>query len=193
MLYELSKDLQALLAAKKYPVKVRFGPERVMRDKYREGHAIVIEHDPDAGDRLLAPPGAKHHSRMLRARVLGAKATIYARSSLPNAHRGDHERECEKIVDALTCAMYKWGAEAKVGDLPVSKMGFLAAPPDGPEVWPGVVYEIRFGVPRGVYDRDYVGEQNAGAAGPTGAATAVGNTTVATVPGVAPATGCDST
>ncbi len=90
--------------------------------------------------------------------------------------------------------MYKWGVAGRVGDLPVSKMGYVPAKPeDGPEVWPGLRYEIRFGLPRGVFDRDYVGEQNAGADGPTGAATGVANTTIATAPGVAPATGCDST
>jgi hypothetical protein len=192
MLYEFSKDIQAFLAEKKYPVKVRFGPERVTRDKYREGHAVVIEHDPDAGDQLSPPTGVSHNPRRLFDRKLGVKATIYARSSLPNAHRGDHERECEKIVDAFLSALYKWCAAGRVTAAAVSKMGFPADPADGPEVWPGVAYEIFFGLPRGVYDREYVGEQNAGAGGPTGTPTGVGNTTVASAPGVAPATGCDS-
>jgi hypothetical protein len=191
VLYELHKDVQALLAAQKYPVKVRFGPERITRDKYREGHAIVIEHDTDAGDSFVAPRGLRTNPRRVRDHTQGAKATVYARSSLPNAHRGDHERECMKIVHAFVAAMYKWGAEGRVGDIPVSKAGYLA-PTGGPEVWPGVVYELRFTVACGVYDRTYVGEQNPGAPQPTGTATGVGNTTVASAPGVTPATGCDS-
>lgn len=192
MLYEMHKGVQALLAAQKYPVHVRFGPERITRDKYREGHAIVIEHDTDAGDSVVAPRGLRENPRRVRVRALGAKATVYARSSLPNAHRGDHERECEKIVDALIVALYKWGAEGRVGDIPISKAGYIPAAPDGPEVWPGVVYELRFAVSRGVYDRTYVAEQNPGAAQPTGTPTGVGNTTVASAPGITPATGCDS-
>lgn len=182
MIYEFSKDVQGFLAEKKYPVRVVFGPERITRERYSFGHAIVIEHDPDAGDQVSAPPAAVRNPRLVRKRVLGAKATIYARSSLPNAHRGDHERECEKIVDALIAAFYRWGAEGKVGDLPITKAGFIK-PPEGPEVWPGVAYEIRFGLPRGVYDREYVGEQNAGAAQPTGGPTSVQNQTQARLEG----------
>lgn len=196
MLYEFVKDVRGFLAAKKYPVEVRHGPDRVTRENCRGGFAVVFERDTDSGD-TLGPAATRNVGPglppFLRAVTLGCKATIYARSSLPNAHRGDHERETEKIRDAVLCALYKWGVAGRVGDLPVSKMGYVAAKPeDGPEVWPGLQYEIRFGLPRGVYDREYVGEQNAGAGGPTGAATGVGNTTIATAPGVGPATGCDS-
>lgn len=196
MLYEFCKDIRGFLAAKKYPVAVRHGPERITRETCREGHAVVFERDTDSGDQLT-PPAARNggpgEPPFLRAVVLGCKATIYARSVLPNAHRGDHERECEKIRDAVICAMYKWGVAGRVGDLPISKMGYVPAKPEeGPEVWPGLRYEIRFGLPRGVYDREYVGEQNAGAGGPTGSPAGVGNTTIATAPGAAPATGCDS-
>lgn len=192
MIYEVIKDLRGFLAAQKYPVTLRHGPERITPGKY-PGHVIVLERDTESGDKLGPPLGSKTNPRLLRVVVLGSKATIYARSSLPNAHRGDHERECEKIRDALLCAMYKWGTEARAGDLPVTKMGYLPATPDGPEVWPGVTYEIRFGLPRGVYDREYTREQHAGDPRPTGAATGVANRTEATAPGQDPATGCDST
>jgi hypothetical protein len=194
MLYEFAKDIRGFLAAKKYPVAVRHGPDRVTRELYPTGHVVVFERDAASGDKL-GPPATRNEGPglppFLRAVVLGCKATIYARSSLPNAHRGDHERETEKIRDAVLCAMYKWGVAGRVGDLPVSKMGYVENA-DKPEVWPGLKYEIIFGLPRGVKDREYVGEQNAGAGGPTGAPTGVGNTTVASAPGVAPATGCDS-
>lgn len=195
MLYEFCKDIRGFLAAKKYPVAVRHGPDRVTREHYPTGHVVVFERDAASGDKL-GPAETRNVGPglppFLRAVTLGSKATIYARSSLPNAHRGDHERECEKIRDAVLCAMYKWGVAGRVGDLPISKMGYVENT-DKPEVWPGLKYEILFGLPRGVYDREYVGEQNAGAGGPTGSATGVGNTTVASAPGVIPATGCDST
>lgn len=198
MLYEFCKEIRTLLAAQKYPVKVVFGPERVTRDKYNHGHVIVVEHD-ESGDLLFAPRGAQGNPPKVADRAIGTVATVYARSVLPNAHRGDHERECEKIVDAFTAAAAKWSSAARVPRIYPTRMGYAKPkpPPTGaavtPEVWPGVAYEIHFTLPRGVYDRTYVGEQNAGAARPTGAATGVANRTDASAPGVDPATGCDST
>lgn len=193
MLYEFQKDIQVMLAARAYPVRVRYGPERLTRTHAAEGHSVVIEADTEAGDKLMAPRGGQGNPRKPRDLLIGAMATIYARSVLPNAHRGDHERECRKIVDALVSCFYEWGVRGRVGDLPVTKMGFIQPEGEAKEVWPGAVYEIRFGLPRGVYDRTYVGEQNPGAARPTGAATGVANRTEASAPGVDPATGCDST
>jgi hypothetical protein len=192
MLYEASKEIQTLLSAQLYPVKVKYGPERIKRGHYPSGHVIVLERARDADDTLGPPKGVNQNPRRLFDIALACKATIYARSSLGGAHDGDHERETEKIRDAFLAALYKWGAGARAGAIQVSGARFAAPTEEGPEKWPGAVYELRFTVPRGVYDRAYAGEQNAGAARPTGAATGIGNTTIATAPGVAPATGCDS-
>jgi hypothetical protein len=195
MLYEFHKEIAALLARKGQPAAVRFGPERVSRAKF-PGQVIVIEHD-ESGDQLAAPQGISRNPRKVFDRMIGAQATIYARSSLPNAHRGDHERECEKIVDAFTVALYSWAVTVVKSpkSAPISGMRYIKPKDvDGseitPEVWPGVVYEIKFRVARGVYDRTYTAEQNPGAARPVGAATAVQNRTDATAPGYDPATGC---
>ncbi len=195
MLYEAAKAIQTLLSAQLYPVKVKYGPERIKRGAYPSGHVIVVERARDADDVLGPPKGVNQNPRRLFDIALACKATIYARSSLGGAHDGDHERETEKIRDAFLAALAKWHAGARAGTtagIQVSGARF-AAPEEGPEKWPGAVYELKFTIPRGVYDRAYVGEQNAGAARPTGAATGVGNTTVASAPGVTPATGCDST
>lgn len=193
MLYEFHKDIQRLLAERKYPVQVRYH-ERFTRDTCREGHAIIVEHDTDSGDQLQPPRGAQGNPPKYFDRMIGAKATVYARSSLPNAHRGDHERECEKVIDAFTSAFKKWCTAGRVTTATVGKMGYVPPKPDeGPEVWSGVKYEIHFALPRGVYDREYAGEQNAGNANPTGAASGVANRTDASAPGYNPETGCDST
>lgn len=192
MLYEAHKEIQALLSAQSYPVHVKYGPERIKRGQYPSGHVIVLERARDADDTLSAPKGLNQNPRRLFDLMLACKATIYARSSLGGAHDGDHEREAEKIRDAFLAALFKWGASARAGAIQVNGARFTAATEEGPDKWPGAVYELRFTVPRGVFDRAYVGEQNAGTARPTGTATGVGNTTVASAPGVDPATGCDS-
>ncbi len=195
MLYEFHKEIAALLAAKGQPAAVRFGPERVSCERF-PGQVIVIEHD-EAGDQLAPPAGFSRNPRRVADRMIGAQATIYARSSLPAAHRGDHERECEKVIDAFTVALVAWGVNVVKSPkgAPVSSMRYVKPKAsDGselsPEVWPGVAYEIKFRVPRGVFERTFVAEQNPGNARPVGAATDVQNRTDATAPGQDPATGC---
>ncbi len=179
-IYEFSKDIQRFLTEQSYPVRVSFGYKQdANRAAAHRGHFVVLEHS-DAGDTLGPPVGAKRNARLVRARMIGAKAEVYAKSSLPSARREDHERECEKIVDALIAAFYRWGVEGQVGDLPWQGGRYVPGKdaPDSPrEKWPGVCYEITFQIPRGVYDRTYVAEQNAGAAQPTGTATGVSNQT----------------
>jgi hypothetical protein len=181
MLYDFAREVQAMLSAQHYPVRVSFGYEPARRGAYR-GHHIVLEHD-DSGDTVGPALGAKRNPRMVRSRYLGCKAEIYVRSSLPAAHRGDHERECEKVVDALIAAFYKLGGRGVI----TVKGGKYEPGKDAPdgtqEKWPGVCYVLRFSLPRGVYDREYVAEQNPGAAAPTGAPTGVQNQTRARLTG----------
>lgn len=184
MIHEFSRDIQSFLTEKHYPVQVSFGYEPIRASAHR-GHFVVFEHD-EAGDTLGPPLGAHRNPRLVRARYIGVRAEVYARSSLPGAHRGNHETECEKIVDALIAAFYRWGSEGKVGDLPWGSGKYVPgvdAPDGGRDKWPGVCYEITFKLPRGVYDRAYVGEQNAGDAQPTGTPTGVQNQTQARLEG----------
>lgn len=188
MIYEFTREIQGFLTDQSYPVRVIFdaGNELAqVKTAAHRGLLVVIDHDP-AGDTLGPPPTARKNPRLLAARMIGAKAEIYAKSSLPGAHRGDHERECEKIVDALIAAFNRWRVEGQT--IPVVWAGGKYVPgkdaPDNPrEKWTGVCYEITFKVPRGVYDRSYVGEQNPGAARPTGTAASVSNQTRARLEG----------
>jgi hypothetical protein len=198
MLSEFSRDIQRFLTEQSYPVRATFGYEQAVAGAHR-GHFVIFEHDT-AGD-TLGPPttGAKRNPRLVRARYLGCVAEIYAKSSLPGARRADHERECEKIVDALVCAFYRWGAEGQVGDLPWKSGKYVDGKdaPDRPrEKWPGVCYQISFALPRGVYDRTYVAENNPGAPEPTGSAATVRNRTEARLEGgdpeAPPDIGCGS-
>jgi len=185
MLFRFCADIQALMTAKGFPVQVKHGPERVSRE-YGRGHVIVIENDPEKGDTIEGALGLRQNPQKVRARYVGAKATIYARSSVASAHQGNHEEEAYRLLDGLVCAMYKWGSEGKVGDLPISKAGFVTQEkiPDI-ERWPGAVYEIRFMVGQGIHDRTYAGE-----ASPTGKATGVQNNTQAHLLSGDSETGC---
>lgn len=169
MIYEMARDVAADLAARKYPVAVSYGPERVTRDGYPQG-VIVVERDRDGSDAVTPPKGQVNNPRYKGVRTLAVKATIYARSSLDGPLIGDHERECEKLVDAFIVALEDWGTESKAGYIAITAAKYLdASARADTEQWPGVIYELRFAVPRGVYKRDYVGENNAGDARPTGA------------------------
>lgn len=186
MLYEFARAVQEQVSARHYPARVVFGYEPARRGAYH-GHLVVFEHD-EAGDTTGPPLGAKRNPRRVRSRYLGCKAEIYVRSSLPAAQRGDHERECEKIVDALHVAFDalggRGGIEVKGGKYVAGKDSPDGAQTNGtPAKWPGVCYELRFTLARGVYDREYIAEQNPGAPDPTGAATGVQNQTRARLEG----------
>lgn len=192
------KQVRDLVSAKGYPLSFAYGPRKMVSPTYASNF-VVIQRDRTQTDGIGPPAAAKANPRMLRVRTLGAEALIYAMSALPNAHIGDHERECEKFVDAMLCALYKWGKLAQSSeDLPISEARYLRADErDDVETWPGVVYRLAFRVPRGVYDRAYVSEENAGAARPTGNVTTINNQTQVRMahgdPDADPETGCGGT
>lgn len=172
MIYGLSKDVAAKLKARKFPVVVLYGPERVTRERYQR--AIVFQRDRKASDVVRATPGQHTNARRMRVRELCAQITLFVQSSLPGARVNDHEDVCEKLVDALIIALEEWGTEAKAGDLPITdaRYAFAADHPDI-EAWcanGGVAYVIKFRVPRGVAALTYSGE-----ARPEGTAVNVGN------------------
>lgn len=172
MIYSLMRDVETKLRARKFPSAFVYGPERVTRTGYFD-HAIVFERDRKATDLISPCHGWNNNPRKMRVRELCVMATVYAQSRLDGAMVNEHEKECEQIVDALVIALAEWGVEGKAGELPITEARYLSAeeytdPAAPAEVWPGVVYVVRFRVPRGVSARDYTG-----AARPIGAAAAV--------------------
>ncbi len=159
MIYELSRDLEASLQARKFPLRIAYGE-------------IV---------NTTRPPPVR--SRLKMVRDLAVIAVIYAKASEAGAHIGDHERLCEKLVDAFQCALYDWSVEAKSGTIPITEARYLSKENAADvELWPdvmqwghsGVLYALRFSVPRGVYLLDFENQ-----ARPTGAPTGVRNRTEA--------------
>jgi hypothetical protein len=168
----MMRDVEAKLRARKFPSEFVYGPERTERSGYFD-HEIIFERDRKAADLVGPVKGFENNARRMRVRELATQITIYAQSRVDGARVEDHEGECEQIVDALVLALAEWGVEAKAGDLPITESRYLTAQERGEvgapvEVWPGVVYVIRFRVPRGVSARNYEGS-----ARPTGEAAGV--------------------
>jgi hypothetical protein len=186
VIYELSRDIEERLRVRKFPLKVHYGPEAVSREYHDP--TIVMLRDLDADDTLRAPAGQQRNPRKFAVRELAALALVYAKSSLDGAHRGDHERLCEKLIDGLTTELEAWATEAKCDVLTLTGGRYVNPAELELEKWNGVVYALRFRVPRGVSALTYEGE-----ARPTGAATAVQNQTQARMIGAedeAPEIGC---
>jgi hypothetical protein len=170
-LYGLSKDVQDLLHAKNFPLKVHYGPERMHREGYPE-NVVVFERDHEGSDAVQAAQGAQRNPRKLGARVLASVVHIYARNSKAGARIEDHHELCEKFVDAVHCAIMVWAKASGAINCPVSEAKYLSASdrlsaaklhvPDAKaeavEQWPGVVYRIKFGVPRALLDLNYAGD-----------------------------------
>jgi hypothetical protein len=200
-LYGLSKDVQDLLHAKRFPLRVHYGPERMHREGYPE-NVIIFERDRTADDSVGEPRGVQRNPRKMRVRGLQSVATLYVRNSRAGARVEDHETLCEKFVDALLVAIETWAKASGAVECPITGSRYLSeeerlsdAKRHAPgvaaqaiEQWPGAVYRVRFTVPRALLDLNYAGDGL-----PTGTLAAPGITsrTDATGPGFDEAeTGC---
>jgi hypothetical protein len=166
--YEFSKDVQKLLHAKRFPLRVHYGPERTHREGYPE-NVIVFERDHGASDTLGPPRGQQRNPRKMRSRGLACLAHLYVKSSRAGARLGDHQDLCEQFVDALLAAMIAWAQTHRAEGFTVGEHRYLSAAErltlgkeHAPgveaakiEQWPGVVYVVKFVLPRGLYDLDY--------------------------------------
>lgn len=156
MIYELARDVGLSLEARKFPVRVVYGPERTAREGYDP--VIVIERDRAGSDSLEPAHGFQRNPRKVMTRMRAVRATIYAASPLPGAMIQDHERECEKLVDALLVAIHEWQTAERAGVLAVTEARYMSASErNDVETWPGVVYVLRFRVPFAVQKLTYLG------------------------------------
>jgi hypothetical protein len=194
VIYDLSLDIESLLQAAGYPLRVVYGPERVKRETFE--NAVVFERDRTANDAFLPPAGWQRNARYEAIRLIPAVARIYAQSAEDGATIGDHERVCEKWVDAVYVALMHW-AKATKARIEVTSSKMLTADEldmSGKEIWSGVSYELRFSVARGVRDYRFTNERSAGDAKPTGTPTGIANQTRAQYEfsETPPVVGCDS-
>jgi hypothetical protein len=185
VIYSMARDLEDRLRARKFPVRVIYGPERTMREGYDT--AIVLERDRGGSDTVRAATGVQNNARKLMTRGLAVRATIYAASTLPGAMVQDHEHLCEQLVDAVLVEIFQWQTGERAGALSIAEARYLAAADrNDVETWPGVVYVLRFAVPRAVFVKTFEG-----AAKPTYTLPGFQNRTNVSAPGYAPEVGCD--
>lgn len=179
MIYRMGRNLETALRARKFPLKIEYGPEAHAKLNYPSG-VIVLERDSERGDSALqAPRGTQRNPRKSGRREIGCVATIYGASTTPGARRPEHEGVCDTFVDAFLAELEKWAKLAQIVFISVDESRYLsAAERSGEQTWPGVVYRVRFRVPRTVFDRDYTG-----AAEPTGSPAHVSNRTEVRIAG----------
>ena len=179
MILQMMRDVEAMMIARKFPVSFEYGPDRTQRDGF--GSAIVFGRDRTGISDVLQPPtGSSANPHKRHNRWLACQAMIYAQSMRAGAMVGEHEDECEKIVDGLLVAITDWlviGKAAAAAQAPtlIKTARYVTADElkllKYAEAWPGVIFVVKFAVPRGVSAIDYNG-----AGAPTGAAAGVSTT-----------------
>ncbi len=155
-MYRLALDVRDRLIARKFPTPIVYGPERTERQALHHTH-VVFMRDRDAAETLGPAHGSKSNPRRLATRDHTAVAMVYARSSIEGAAVQDHEGDCDQIVDALIVAITEWASQNKAVGTTITEARYLF-PTDHEDVdaWkPGVVYRLKFRVPRGVYALTY--------------------------------------
>lgn len=161
MIYEISREVAASLKARGCPFPVIYGPEP--RGPTAAGFArsrIVFERDRARGDNS-APARSEHRNpKMHGIRALGAVVRIFAAATKVGSTLHDHEFIADQAADLSIVAIRKT-VSAMQTLLSWGPAGFLSADAlnlHGLGEWPGVVYELRFAVDRGIYDRTWQGD-----------------------------------
>lgn len=158
MLYEIATQLEAALQAKGYDIDVRY-TERGERDAPAE-ERIVIGHERAGGvERFSATVGPGGNPRPAMTRTSSAVLRIYGQSTVAGAAIQDHERQVEAWLEPVLVELRKILRQRRQVDSIADWSGGFIEPEAqaGTEVWPGAVYELRFAVPRAVFDRNRVG------------------------------------
>lgn len=154
----MSRDLETILQGRGFPVRFVYGNERFARETGRT-LVVNVKRDREASD-TFGMVGAERNARRVRVRNQALEAYVYVSASAVGAREGEHESECDKVVDALLVALYEWGSEARAGELPLSEGRYLSGEEiagEASQPFQGVVYRLRFSLPRGVARREYDG------------------------------------
>lgn len=157
MVAKMARDVEALLRAREYPVRLQYGPQRF--DVEGPQMQLRVERDRASADVFGAAPGPRSDdSRPVAQRTISTVWTIYTRSSVAGATAGEEEALIDQLVDAVFDALRVWGAGAKTS-VGVADGRLLNADERGVEaISTGEAYQMRVTVARGVYSLDYRGE-----------------------------------
>jgi len=157
MIDQLARDVAANLRARKFPVQVFYGPERVTREGL-PSHVLVFSRDTERDETFGTPRGTQRNPRRYRTRTLHGVVDVFAKATVKGARVAEHERLCDRLVDGLTTALVELSASGQrppvqiVGGRPLSADELRKA-----EIAAGAGYTMRFDWDRGVEKRDYDG------------------------------------
>jgi hypothetical protein len=151
------------LAARKFPYKVAYGPERVQRTGPGASlTGVVFERDRQRGD-TIAPPVASRQGaatpEAYYARQVAGAFTVYAQCPKPGARVRDHEAEVDAVCDAVISAMVR-ACKLAGKPLAIGSSRLLGAEDfagSAFEQWPGAAARVEFSVSVPVRDVDYRG------------------------------------
>lgn len=158
MLLAICYQLREALTARGVPWDVVDGPERLGQTTTAIPH-IVLERDRQTGDLYAPPTTDRRNPRLDHVRWIGAVLRVFAKSSVASARPMDHEREADLIVDQCMVAL-RGIVSARKTLWQIGSAKLLTADEAnerGLESWPGVIYEVRFAVARGVTDAPFDG------------------------------------
>jgi len=157
MLYTITQELKTALAAKGCPVPVVYGPER---SGGLIGQRIVVERDRQSGDQFTGPRSQQRNPGLVDVRAIGSVLRVYAQSGVAGANVWDHERVADQVIDLVTVALRRIVSARKtlwrIGAAKLLSSDELEL--RGLKTWPGVVYELRFQIDRGVFDYTWTGD-----------------------------------
>ena len=165
MIADLATEVAAELRDRGVPVPVVYGPERFEDDAIVRTR-IVFERDRDGGDGFgfrseIKPVAAPAMAKIDHVRTQGGMLRIWAHNSVAGARAQDHERLADELLDRVSIAIRKCVSRSRT-QWSVRSGKFLRAEDIAPtlrgqQVWHGVVYEMRFALERGVYDKKWDG------------------------------------
>jgi hypothetical protein len=194
MIYKMAQNLEAKLRARRFPIEVVYGKDRLSFVDFTS-NLIRVERDPEQSDSFSPPKAAQGGSSnqpMRATRGVATRVTIYGQSPLSGAMPSDHDHETDQLVDAFIVALAEWVVEAKasIDPLAITEARFVTDKGEREALhadqWPGAVYLLRFRVPRGVRALNYVSGAAPGTPREQGTVTAVENEIRILVPGGSP-------
>ena len=159
MLRELSSEMQSELDVRACPFRIVYGPERAPISLVN--CRVVVERDRGGTENVSSPKSRAPNPHMVAVRSTAGKCRVFAKSSLPGASVSDHERVADQMVDKLTVALHtcvrRRNTEYRISGSHVLTQEELQL--SDLEAWPGVVYEFKFEVDRGIFDTTWTGEK----------------------------------
>lgn len=165
MIYEIAREVATAMASRGFPFRVEYGPPRVAGiASPGAGGRIIIMRDRETPDAFEASRGLTRGGGSgtwpTGNRLQACVARVEMRSTAAGAGIHDHERLCESAVDMLWTALAD-ALRGRNNELRIAGGRYLdqaALQALGLEQWPGVVYELRFSVSRGVEARTFEGD-----------------------------------